>query len=72
MVSQASIMDTRMKSLFPEDFMVASSHPSLPAQTTTSAVDMHVGFFNLDEVEPGYEFEGLLFVNVLVRSALAA
>lgn len=39
---------------------------------TTSAVDMHVGFFNLDEVEPGYEFEGLLFVNVLVRSALAA
>ena len=39
---------------------------------TTSVVDMHVGFFNMNEVEPGYEYEGLLFVNELIRTALAA
>lgn len=39
---------------------------------TTSAVDMHVCFLNLEGVEPGYEYEGLLFVNELVRTALAA
>lgn len=39
---------------------------------TTSAVDMHVCFFNLEGVESGYEYEGLLFVNELIRTALAA
>ena len=41
-------------------------------QPTTSAVDMHVGIFNLGEVESGYEYEGLLFINELIRTALAA
>ena len=41
-------------------------------QPTTSAIDMHVGIFNMDGVESGYEYEGLLFINELIRTALAA
>ena len=36
-----------------------------------SAVDMHVCFFRLDGVEAGYEYEGLLFVNSLIRHTLS-
>ncbi len=39
---------------------------------TTSAIDMHVGIFNMSGVELGYEYEGLLFINVLISTALAA